>query len=71
VSTAALQATAREWLARGVAAIEVRVAQARGSAPREAGTRMLVSAHEAAATGSGGRRQVRGREVRGGNLAAG
>ncbi|WP_298231836.1 xanthine dehydrogenase accessory protein XdhC [uncultured Azohydromonas sp.] len=71
MSTAALQATAREWLARGERAIEVRVAQARGSAPREAGTRMLVSAREAAGTVGGGHLELQAIELARGMLAAG
>lgn len=54
MSTLRLQAQARAWLARGEPAIEVRVAHARGSAPREAGTRMLVSARGLAGTVGGG-----------------
>lgn len=40
----ALKATARAWLAAGRPAMLVQVLEARGSVPREAGTRMLVAA---------------------------
>ncbi len=40
----ALRDTAAAWLARGEPAVLVEVTEALGSAPREAGTRMLVSA---------------------------
>ena len=39
-----LKATARAWLAGGRQAMVVQVLEARGSVPREAGTRMLVAA---------------------------
>jgi xanthine dehydrogenase accessory factor len=50
----ALRDTARAWLAAGRRATLVEVAATRGSAPREAGTRMLVSADESAGTIGGG-----------------
>ena len=54
----ALKATARAWLAAGRPAMLVQVLQARGSVPREAGTRMLVAAdagpHGVAGTIGGG-----------------
>lgn len=42
--------TARRWLEQGHAAVVVEVTQALGSAPREAGTRMLVSTAPGVAT---------------------
>ncbi|MEY4751141.1 MAG: hypothetical protein RIQ60_3355 [Pseudomonadota bacterium] len=50
----ALRATAERWLAEGLPAVDVSVLQHRGSVPREAGTHMLVSAHEVAGTIGGG-----------------
>ncbi|MEO8248194.1 MAG: xanthine dehydrogenase accessory protein XdhC [Burkholderiales bacterium] len=49
-----LLVAAKAFLARGEAAVLVEVAEARGSAPREAGTRMLVSASRAVGTIGGG-----------------
>ena len=49
-----LRATACAWLASGRPAALVEVTQTRGSVPREAGTRMLVSATEVAGTIGGG-----------------
>lgn len=49
-----LPATARSWLAEGRPAIVVEVTATRGSAPREAGTRMLVAADAVAGTIGGG-----------------
>jgi xanthine dehydrogenase accessory factor len=49
-----LKAEAATWLAAGRTAVVVRVAQARGSVPREAGTRMLVAADAVAGTIGGG-----------------
>lgn len=46
--------TAARWLARGTRAMLVEVVEARGSVPREAGTRMLVSADDVAGTIGGG-----------------
>jgi xanthine dehydrogenase accessory factor len=71
VSGAALRATACEWLARGEPAIEVRVAQARGSAPREAGARMLVGARQVAGTVGGGHLELQAIELARAMLAAG
>ena len=51
---ATLRDTAAAWLAQGQSAILVEVRAARGSAPREAGTRMLVSAADFAGTVGGG-----------------
>ncbi|MDH4390865.1 MAG: xanthine dehydrogenase accessory protein XdhC [Aquabacterium sp.] len=50
----ALKATARTWLAAGQPAMLVQVLEARGSVPREAGTRMLVAAQAVAGTIGGG-----------------
>jgi xanthine dehydrogenase accessory factor len=50
----ALRDTAAAWLAAGTPAILVEVTEALGSAPREAGTRMLVSAKQCAGTIGGG-----------------
>jgi xanthine dehydrogenase accessory factor len=50
----ALESTAREWLKAQRPAMEVQVLDARGSVPREAGTRMLVCADEVAGTIGGG-----------------
>ncbi len=52
-------AAARRWLAEGRAAVVVEVTQALGSAPREAGTRMLVSAGEAVGTVGGGHLELK------------
>ena len=51
---ATLRDTAGAWLAQGQSAILVEVREARGSAPRQAGTRMLVSAAHYAGTVGGG-----------------
>lgn len=48
------RATAARWLAAGAPAWLVEVAEARGSVPRETGTRMLVSAAAVAGTIGGG-----------------
>ena len=45
---------AMHWLEQRTPAIVVEVVQARGSAPRSAGTRMLVSAVQAIGTIGGG-----------------
>ena len=50
----ALESTARAWLQAKRPAMEVQVLDARGSVPREAGTRMLVAADEVAGTIGGG-----------------
>lgn len=49
-----LRATAAAWRAAGHAAVLVEVTSALGSAPREAGTRMLVQADDCAGTVGGG-----------------
>ena len=52
--TASLQYSATEWLCAGVPGVVVEVSAARGSVPRERGTRMLVSAAQALGTIGGG-----------------
>jgi xanthine dehydrogenase accessory factor len=66
---------AQRWLATARAAVVVEVTQAQGSAPREAGTRMVVAADEALGTVGGGHLEAkaiaRAREMlRTGELAA-
>lgn len=51
--------TARRWLAQGRAAVVVEVTQALGSAPRDAGTRMLVGADEVVGTVGGGHLELK------------
>ena len=50
---------AQRWLREGRRAIVVEVTQALGSAPREAGTRMLVGAREAVGTIGGGHLELK------------
>jgi xanthine dehydrogenase accessory factor len=52
--SADLHATAARWLAAGEPAVVIEVVKTAGSVPREAGTRMLVSARQAAGTIGGG-----------------
>jgi xanthine dehydrogenase accessory factor len=52
--TASLQYSATEWVCAGVPGVVVEVSAARGSVPRERGTRMLVSAAQALGTIGGG-----------------
>jgi xanthine dehydrogenase accessory factor len=54
---------AQRWLAEGRAAIVVEVTEARGSAPREAGARMLVSSGETAGTIGGGHLEFKAIEL--------
>lgn len=49
-----LRSTAAHWLANNRQTVVVEVTEAKGSVPREAGTRMLVSAQEAKGTIGGG-----------------
>jgi xanthine dehydrogenase accessory factor len=56
---ASLRDTATGWLAEGTAAVWVEVTQALGSAPREAGTRMLVSAERCEGTIGGGHLELK------------
>ncbi len=54
-----LTAIARRWLAAGRPAVVVEVASARGSVPREAGTRMLVAADDVLGTIGGGHLELK------------
>jgi xanthine dehydrogenase accessory factor len=54
VNEAALRAQAAHWLAQRRSAVLVQVRDARGSVPREAGTRMLVAQDDVAGTIGGG-----------------
>lgn len=54
-----LRDTATRWLAAGTPAILVEVTEALGSAPREAGTRMLVGATQCAGTIGGGHLELK------------
>jgi len=66
-----LKATAAAWLAAGEPAVLVEVVDARGSAPREAGTRMLVSAARCAGTVGGGHLELKAIEQARRRLAEG
>jgi xanthine dehydrogenase accessory factor len=59
MNPAALAATALRWRAAGRAAAVVEVVGARGSVPREAGTRMLVAADEVVGTIGGGHLELK------------
>ena len=54
-----LRATAARWLTEGQTAVLVEVSQTRGSVPREAGTRMLVSRAGCAGTIGGGHLELK------------
>ena len=54
-----LRVLASDWLASGRRAVVVDVTQARGSVPRDAGTRMLVSADAAVGTIGGGHLELK------------
>lgn len=54
-----LKPTAQAWLADHRAAVLVEVSEARGSVPREAGARMLVSATDTAGTVGGGHLELK------------
>jgi len=54
-----LRALAGSWLASRQRAVVVEVVEARGSAPREAGTRMLVSLRDTAGTVGGGHLELK------------
>lgn len=56
---ATLRDTAAAWLAAGTPAVVVEVTQALGSAPREAGTRMLVAATSCEGTIGGGHLELK------------
>ena len=66
-----LRDTATRWLADGEPAVVVEVTEALGSAPREAGTRMLVSALRCAGTVGGGHLELKAIERARRMLAAG
>jgi xanthine dehydrogenase accessory factor len=55
--------TAREWIAARQAAVVVRIDEARGSVPRDAGTRMLVAADRVAGTIGGGHIELKAIEL--------
>lgn len=57
-----LHSTASQWLGDATPAIVVEVTEARGSAPRGAGTRMLVSADDSAGTIGGGHLELKALE---------
>jgi xanthine dehydrogenase accessory factor len=59
VNAAELAAAARRWQAAGRAAAVVEVTAHQGSVPREAGTRMLVSADEVLGTVGGGHLELK------------
>ena len=54
-----LRAAAASWLISGRRTVLVEVSDARGSAPREAGTRMLVSKQHTAGTVGGGHLELK------------
>lgn len=66
-----LHGTARAWLASGRPARVVQVAQARGSTPRAAGTRMLVAADTVAGTIGGGHLELEAIRLARADLAGG
>lgn len=68
---ASLRDTAARWLAEGTPAVLVEVTEALGSAPREAGTRMLVSATQCEGTIGGGHLELKAIERARRLLAAG
>ena len=61
---------AQRWLAEGVPAVVVCVEDAKGSTPREAGARMLVSVEEAVGTIGGGHLELKAMETARALLAA-
>lgn len=66
-----LNQAARRWLAEGRPAVVIEVASARGSVPREAGTRMLVAADEVLGTIGGGHLELQAIATARARLAAG
>lgn len=68
---AGLRGIASDWLAMECRAVLVEVTGARGSVPREAGTRMLVSASHAAGTVGGGHLELKAIEQARSLLASG
>lgn len=69
--TMPLRDSARSWLATGRAAVLVEVLEARGSVPRDAGTRMVVGAAEVLGTIGGGHLELQAIAHARGRLAAG
>jgi xanthine dehydrogenase accessory factor len=67
--SASLQYSATEWVCTGVPGVVVEVSAARGSVPRERGTRMLVSAAQALGTIGGGHLELLAIEIARGLLA--
>lgn len=65
-----LRADAARWLKAGTAAVLVEVMATKGSAPREAGTRMLVSARQVRGTIGGGHLELKAIESARAMLAA-
>jgi len=61
--TASLQYSATEWVCAGVPGVVVEVSAARGSVPRERGTRMLVSGTQALGTIGGGHLELLAIEI--------
>ena len=61
--TVDLRAQALAWAGEGRPAVVVTVLQAKGSVPREAGTRMLVSARAVAGTIGGGHLELKAIEA--------
>lgn len=59
MSRVVLHVMAGQWLAEGRPAVLIEVSEARGSVPRDAGTRMLVSRDEAVGTIGGGHLELR------------
>ena len=59
MATSRLRALAATWLVSGRRTVLVEVSEARGSAPREAGTRMLVSLQHTAGTVGGGHLELK------------
>jgi xanthine dehydrogenase accessory factor len=66
-----LRDTASAWLAAGRRTVLVEVTEARGSAPREAGTRMLVTAEQCTGTIGGGHLELKAIEQARAMLARG
>ena len=59
MTSRAIRTTAERWLAEGRRAVMVEVTQALGSAPREAGTRMVVAETLVAGTVGGGHLELK------------
>ena len=71
MTDAALRQAAAQWLCAGRAAMQVQVLSARGSVPRQPGTRMLVAADEVLGTIGGGHLEWRAIDTARARLAAG